>query len=173
MLSPSACALDADLATELDFVLVACNHYHLDVVENPRLETPESYAAHYLNMVCGAIELGFVDSITHPFIHDKLGPDAAMAVLKRYNAARLSEVFSRAAEAGVAFELNPYKVGRAVEWFRDLIQEGRRQGVRFTLGSDAHDIGMVGYPKVDGLVPEDICNALGLEQGDLKWPTKQ
>jgi histidinol phosphatase-like PHP family hydrolase len=168
MLSPTACALDADLARELDFVLVACNHYHLDPVENPRHETPESYAAHYIDMALGAVELGFADSITHPFMHDKLGPDAAAEALRHYDERRLSQLIEQAAEARVAFELNPYKVHQAIDWFRDLIQEGRRHGVQFTLGSDAHDIGLVGYPNVDGLEPSSVCQALGLTQADLK-----
>ncbi|MBN2311149.1 MAG: hypothetical protein JXR94_19385 [Candidatus Hydrogenedentes bacterium] len=170
MLDPATCALDAELAAGLDFVLVACNHYHLDVVENPAEETSASYADHYLDMVAGALELGFVDAVTHPFLHDKLGPATAPDILAHYDEGRLADLLREAARRGVAFELNPYRVRYAMDWFRELVQEGRRQGTQFALGSDAHNLAAVAYPVEGGCVPETLFDALGLKASDLKWP---
>ena len=171
MLRPSLCALDADLAAELDFVIVACNHYHLDGVEKPAALTPQAYADHYLDMVLGAVELGFATTIAHPFLHSKLGLESGLETLQSYDEAKLSEVLRAAAKAEVAFEINPRQVQHAVEWRRELVSEGRRQGVKFTLGSDAHTLSDVGYRRVDGQTdPTIACKAIGLREDDLKWP---
>ena len=171
MLSPTACALPGDLADRLDFVLVACNHYHLEAVENPSARTAESYAAHYLDMVAGAAELGFADAVSHPFLHSKLEPDLAHECLRRYDERQLEQTLRLAASAGLAFELNPYAVRHALEWFRDLVREGRRLGVSFTLGSDSHTLEHLGYrPDGETVDPQCVVEAIGLHDDDLKWP---
>lgn len=169
MLSPARCALDADLADELDFVIVACNHYHLDIVENPDAATPQAYADHYLDMVQGAIDLGFADIIAHPFLHNKLGLAAGLDALERYDETRLQAVLRAAADAATAFEINPRQVQHAIPWYRNLVLEARRCGARFTLGSDAHTLADLGYrPVGDAMAPEVVCEAIGLTQADLK-----
>ncbi len=37
----------------------------------------------------------------------------------------------------MAFEINPRHADLALEWFRDLVQESRSLGTKFTLGTDA------------------------------------
>ncbi|NIA12857.1 MAG: hypothetical protein GWP08_02160 [Nitrospiraceae bacterium] len=171
MLSPSRCALDATLARTLDYVIVACNHYHLDVVENPAAGTPERYAAHYLDMLLGAATLGFATIVSHPFYHGKLGSTQALATLGRYDEGKLSHVLCEAGNAGMAFEINPSHAAVAQEWFRALVQEARIQGVKFTLGSDAHRLSEVAYGGKSGAVSAvGVCRAIGLRPTDLKWP---
>jgi histidinol phosphatase-like PHP family hydrolase len=170
MLAPGRCALDAALARELDFVLVACNHYHLDCVENPSTKTAEAYANHHLDMILGAASLGFVTSVSHPFTllyGDGIDADE---VLRSYSEERLTEVLRTAAEADMAFEISPYRAGNAHAWFRDLIQEARRHGTRFTLGSDAHTLDHVGYEPRDDRDPRAICESIGLTDDDLRPP---
>lgn len=171
MLSPNRCALDAAMASELDFVMVACNHYHLDVVENPSQEDPAAYAAHHLEMLEGAASLGFVDTVAHPFLISKLGPETALEVLEHYDQTRLGDVLSAAAQADMAFEINPYACRHAIPWFRDLVAEARRRGAQFTLGSDSHTLGNIGFvPDGADLSPVEVCDAIGLAERDLKWP---
>jgi len=175
MINPKECAVGDDIAAMLDYRLVSCNHYHLRHVENPEPGTPEAYADHYLDMLWGAAELGYADTIGHPFYHaklDKRGYDheKMMAVLKAYNGERLTAVLKKSAEVNMAYELNPRHVDRALEWFRDLIQEGRRHGTKFTLGTDAHDIARLGYPDGDsGRTCGQILADLGIRDDDLKW----
>ena len=172
MINPSTCALDADLAAELDFVIVACNHYHLEHVENPTAGTPQAYADHYLDMLLGAAELGFATTISHPFVHGKLGRETAISTLAHYDEGKLRTVLQVAAKAGMAFEINPGYPPMHPEWFRDLIQEARLQGARFTLGSDAHSPRELGYGAFeDGSEPAAICDEIGLKPEDLAWPS--
>lgn len=175
MINPRECAVGAEIAATLDYRLVSCNHYHLKHVENPDPGTPEAYADHYLDMLWGASELGYADTIGHPFYHAKLKTygydhDKLMAVLKAYNTGRLTDVLKRAAAVNMAFELQPRHVDNALEWFRELIQEGRLHGTKFTLGTDAHDIASLGYPdRGTGRSCGEILAELGIRDEDLKW----
>lgn len=174
MITPERCAVGDEIAAMLDFRLVSCNHYHLNHVENPDPATPENYAAHYLDMLWAAAELGYADTIGHPFYHSKLRKifdhDQLMAVLKAYDGERLEAVLKKAAEVDMAFEINPRHADNALEWFRDLIREGRRHGVKFTLATDAHAIASLGFPDNDtGRTCADILADLGITDDDLKW----
>ena len=173
MINPNLCAVGDEIPALLDYVLVSCNHYHLNHVENPNSGTPQAYADHYLDMLMGATELGYVDTIGHPFLHHKLnkklGQEAVLKILPAYNEKRLAEVLKKAAQVNMAFEINPRHADSALEWFRDLIQEARLHGTKFTLGTDAHAISSLGYPDRPGRTCLDILNDLNLTNEDLKW----
>lgn len=172
MINPKLTAADAEIAAMLDYRLISCNHYHLKHVENPE-PTADAYANHYLDMLWGATELGYADTIGHPFYHQKLSKifdhDGLMAILKAYNHDRLTAVLKKAAEVNMAFELQPRHVDHALEWFRELIQEARLHGTKFTIGTDAHDIPSLGYPdNGSGRTCGMILADLGLMDEDLK-----
>jgi histidinol phosphatase-like PHP family hydrolase len=173
MINPNLCAVGDEIPALLDYVMVSCNHYHLKHVENPNSKTPQAYADHYLDMLMGATELGYVDTIGHPFLHHKLkgklGEEKLLQVLKSYNEERLISVLKKSAEVNMAYEINPRHVDQALEWFRDLIQEARLHGTKFTLGTDAHAISSLGYPDQPGRTCLDILNDLTLTNEDLKW----
>jgi histidinol phosphatase-like PHP family hydrolase len=173
MINPNLCAVGSDIPGLLDYVLVSCNHYHLKHVENPNSKTPQAYADHYLDMLMGATDLGYVDTIGHPFLHSKLqgklGQEKLIKTLKSYNEERLVSVLKKSAEVNMAYEINPRHVDQALEWFRDLIQEARLHGTKFTLGTDAHAISSLGYPDQPGRTCLDIINDLTLRNEDLKW----
>jgi len=175
MINPNLCAVGDEIPDMLDYVMVSCNHYHLQHVENPNSGTPQAYSDHYLDMLMGATELGYVDTIGHPFFHSKLrkklGQEALFKILTAYNEKRLVEVLKKAAKVNMAFEINPRSADLAIEWFRDLIQEARLHGTKFTLGTDAHAISSLGYPPQPGRTCLDILNDLGLSEKDLKWKT--
>ena len=172
MINPKLCAADAEIAALLDYRLISCNHYHLKHVENPE-PTADAYANHYLDMLEGALSLGYVDTIGHPFYHQKLSKifdhDGLMAILKAYNQERLTAVLKKAAEVNMAFEINPRHADLALEWFREMIQEARLHGTKFTIGTDAHNISSLGYPDNDsGRTCGMILADLGLKDEDLK-----
>jgi len=177
MIDPTTCAVGDEIAAQLDYVLVSCNHYHLSHVENPDPGTPEAYADHYLDMLMGAASLGYTDTIGHPFFHaklrKKLGEEALHAILKAYDEDRLVEVLKTAANVNMAFEINPRHADGALEWFRDLVQEARRHGTKFTLGTDAHAIASLGYPNPGERTCEQILADLTITDADLKWSPKK
>lgn len=173
MINPNLCAVGHEIPELLDYVLVSCNHYHLNHVENPNSKTPQAYADHYLDMLTGATELGYVDTIGHPFFHHKLkgelGEETLHKILKTYNEERLIQVLKKSAEVNMAFEINPRHVDQALDWFKDLIVEARLHGTKFTLGTDAHAISSLGYPDRPGRTCLDVFNDLKLTKDDLKW----
>lgn len=173
MINPNLCAVGDEIPDLLDYVLVSCNHYHLKHVENPNPGTPQAYADHYLEMLMGAAELGYVDTIGHPFYHAKLRKkftnDDLLKILALYNEERLTQVLKKAAQVNMAFEINPRHADLALEWFRDLVQEARLHGTKFTLGTDAHAIASLGYPnKPGGRTCLDILNDLTISNKDFK-----
>ena len=168
---PDQCTITPELAAEFDYVLCAANHYHL--TENPADQSPAGYAAHYLQMVEGAIDTGFVNSITHPFLHEKLDKTVdRQAVLGAYDAGALDRVLAKAARRQVAFELNPGHAVCAAEFFAKLVLQCRRHGVKIQLGSDAHAIAHLGYLKEQGTryTFEDLESLFGLKREDLYTP---
>jgi histidinol phosphatase-like PHP family hydrolase len=173
MINPSLCAVGKEIAASLDYVMVSCNHYHLKHVENPNPGTPQAYADHYLEMLLGATELGYADTIGHPFFHNKLakklGMETLPKILKAYNEEKLACLLNKAAQSNMAFEINPHHADQALEWFRDLVQEARRHGTKFTLGTDAHAIASLGYPGRPGRTCLDILHDLTITDDDLKW----
>jgi histidinol phosphatase-like PHP family hydrolase len=78
-------------------------------------------------------------------------------------------VLKKAAKVNMAFEINPHGADQAFEWFRDLVQEARLHGTKFTLGTDAHAISHLGYPDRPGRTCLDIFNDLTITDKDLKW----
>lgn len=173
MINPETCAVGDEIAATLDYVMVACNHYHLGHVENPKPGTPDAYANHYLDLLMGAAALGYADSIVHPFFHTKLRKfmdiDSLHLIMKAYDEERLVEVLKTAAKANMAFEINPRHADNALEWFKEFVQEARLHGAKFTLGTDAHALASLGYPKGNGRTCEDILRDLTITDKDLKW----
>jgi histidinol phosphatase-like PHP family hydrolase len=171
MLSHRECALDADLAARADYVMVACNHYHLPGVEKPSSWTPHALAEHHCGMIEAALDLPFATAVCHPFFNTYCPEVLARETMRWYPEARIRELLAKAAARGVAFEINPYRIGPVTGWFRDFVSEARRQGARFLLGSDAHSLAPVGFP--DGPLartPGQVCEAVGLVPADLAWP---
>ncbi len=170
--SPDRCTIDAALASQFDYVMCSCNHYHLRQVENPEDRSPAGYARHYLRMVEGAIDTGFVDVIVHPFLHDKIANVDQLAVLEAYDRAELDRILKKAADAAVAFELNPGHASKATAWFRDLYGRLRSFGGKISLGSDSHSPQALGYKRngEGSFTWEDLVRDFGLEQKDLYLP---
>lgn len=171
--SPASCTMKPEIAEPLDYVLCACNHYHQRQVENPADRSPVGYARHYLQMVEGAIDTGFVDVIVHPFLHDKVRADHR-AILDAYDKQELDRILDKAAAAGVAFELNPDHAISAADWFRDVYRSFCERGGKISLGSDSHAPAELGYRRADRpgerFAWDDLTGIFGLRPENLFLP---
>ena len=169
MLAPGECALSNTLASECDFVLVSCNHYHLSVVQKPVPITPSTLADWHLDMIQSALDMDFVDAIAHPFLNDYVDPELSQRTLSEYSEERLLKILEQGAERRVAFEINPYRVQRAQRWFYNLVMEGQRVGACFMLGSDAHQLSRVGFGEriTAEYTPVRMLESIGLNKDDL------
>jgi DNA polymerase (family 10) len=79
------------------------------------------------------------------------------------------KVFGKAAERGVAFEINgdPHRLD--LDW--RLVRQARRSGVTIALGADAHGLDSLGYQenalamaRKAGLTRDEVLNTLPVEE---------
>ena len=171
MNAPDKPTITADGARRLDFVLMAPNHYHLEVVENPRDCTPEAYALYSLAMFEGAIALGYVDVVAHPFTPLGQRPFTHKDIFDAMPEGRLLECLSMVAKAGVAFELNPATLPRHADYLPRLYRMCVDQGVKISLGSDSHSLATLCYPP-GHCPPASILEELGISE-DRLWHPRQ
>ena len=96
-MNPTTIPIRNNTAQELDFILVATNHYHLEQVEKPIKRNPIAYAQHHLKMIKGAIDWGFCTIIPHPFYLSKVREINHALVMTSYDWSQLDRVLSKAA----------------------------------------------------------------------------
>jgi len=150
-IAPGHFGITPEFAASLDFVLLACSHFHMaGFVEQPPSHSPRDVGRHMLKFFRSAVESGLATSIAHPF--HPLGyfdeRDAAVATLSD---AELSDAFGLAAERGVALEITagylpaPEKPETAekprmsVETPLRFLALAKQAGCKFTFGTDAHE----------------------------------
>lgn len=170
MLGPDRPPIDAQQAAQFDFVLAACNHYHLPRVENPRERTAAGYAEHYHRMVEGAINTGFVHAIAHPWTQKYVRDIPQPEMLAAYPQDDLERIIALAGSRRIGLELNPGLVAEAIPFFKNVIRLARKHAAKFTIGSDAHRLVDLDYAVK--LAPAEydqagFLEALGIELDDL------
>ncbi len=147
--SPGNFSITKEFAETLDFVLLACNHFHLNCVQQPRDVSPRSIAVHMLDFFRSAVLSGLATAVPHAFL--TLGYDAQQeAAVKAISDDEFLEVFGIAAERDVAVEITPAFFPRgnhASGWNPASIyiplrylSLAKKAGCRFTFGSDAHSL---------------------------------
>ena len=169
MNAPDKPTISADAARELDFVLMATNHYHLEVVENPRECTPEAFAEHSLAMMEGAIALGYADVIAHPFTPLGQRPFTHRDIFEAMPEGRLLGCLDSAARNGVAVELNPGKLHAHYDFLSVFYRMCLDRGVRIALGSDSHSVTTLGYD-AERTPPARLWRDLGITDAHLWHP---
>jgi len=167
VISPSRLAVSDDVARELDYVMVAANHYHLESVENPVQRDPASYASHHLEMLRGVLGWGMADIVAHPFLHSKIGRIMdPLDVLECYDWDSLERLMAESREKGLSFEIKPGLLTQAPRFFREFVRLCSKIGVKFSLGSDAHRLCEIRYPPDFG----EQLESMGIRSSDLIDP---
>jgi len=170
-LSPTEISLSNEVASQLDYVIVSSNHYHISQVERPVKNTLEAYIDHQLEMIEGAISYEFTNIIAHPF-YLRLNPDSIeyQEYEAKFDLKKLKTVLKLAAHKKVAFEVNPVYFMLYTRLYPAFIQMAQELGVKLAPGTDAHKLEIIDfkhrYP--DESMP-GIHN-LGLNSDDLYWP---
>jgi histidinol phosphatase-like PHP family hydrolase len=162
MQSPTRCAIDAEFAATLDYVMIAASHLFDPGVEREFIEQPRSMAAYMIGMMRGAIETGFADIIVHP-LHvpacDYHFGDFVAAV----DETAMRDVARLAAESGVAFECNPSFVRKYPDASKRLFTLLLEEGCTLALNSDAHSPAGIGC-RGPGYATEGALRALGITE---------
>jgi histidinol phosphatase-like PHP family hydrolase len=149
-MSPGRFSITQEFAETLDFVNLACSHFHMsDVVQPPQDDAPQTVGQHALLMFDAAVQSGWASTIVHPLL--PLGYFAQYdAAIDSLSDAQLLDAMARAAEAGVAMEITLSFLPKQVErdgvmtdlWSLEtplrVLSLAKDAGCVFTFGSDAH-----------------------------------
>ena len=165
MQSPTRAAIDEEFAAQLDYVNMACSHLYDPGVEREFIDEPRSMAAYMVDLMRGAIELGFVDVIVHPLHVPACGYSLADFVCAVDRDA-MRGVAEMAAEAGVAMECNPRFLRAhptAAEWLFRLFVEC---GCTVAVNSDSHHPRGIGC-RGQSFATEEEMRALGIGEEQL------
>ena len=135
----------ADTASQNDrvsFRLYACNHYQLAHWEHPDDRSPRGYAEHMLQVLRILLPTNRADCIAHPFAIDYLTrcAHAPAAITRAITDTELADVLELGRSHGVAWEINVDACLSDEPFARRYWRIGKRVGVTFLLGTDAHDL---------------------------------
>lgn len=151
--APGKFGITQEFAESLDYVGLACSHFHMDgFVQQPRDGTPRSIGVHLLAFFTSAARSGLATVIVHPFkpFGYESQYDNTIAALSD---AELVDTFSVAAELGVAIEITTSFLPPTDEkdssaasiWSIEtplrILSLAKAAGCKFCFGSDAHSPG--------------------------------
>ncbi len=169
MIAPGKIGITPQFAEDLDFVLLACSHFHLKgLVAQPQSHAPRDVAAHMLKFLLSGVSSGLATSIAHPLLpfgyQDQY--DSAIATISD---AQFLDVFGVAAEHGVALEITTAFLATqpedtfSVETPIRFLSIAKQAGCKFTLGTDAHN------PEAQKRLPElaAITKAVSITEEDI------
>jgi len=168
VMTPGTTAGSQELADGLDFVMAAATHFQNTGITDLPPGDDESRARHYLAMFEYAVSLPWVDTIAHPFL--VVPSVCSPAVLDHLKDSDLLPAVELANENGVAMEISrralwPNQAEFSVRFYR-LCKE---VGLRFTIGSDAHELKDIGNVHV----VRPLLNELGVTEADVWLPSKR
>ncbi|MBU0512853.1 MAG: hypothetical protein KJ638_14285 [Chloroflexi bacterium] len=148
--APGKFSITPEFAQGLDYVLLACNHFHLkDVVQQPESDSAYDIARHILAFFISGVRSGLATSIAHPFVpygylHQY---DQAIATISE---AEFLDTFGIASEMGVGIEItvsffppkpeqdSPPQPCWNIETPIRVLSLAKQAGCKFTFGTDAH-----------------------------------
>jgi histidinol phosphatase-like PHP family hydrolase len=165
MESPDRAAVDAEFAATLDYVMVAASHLYDPNVEQDFIDEPRSMAAYMLDLMRGAVELGFVDIIVHP-LHVPQCRYSFDEFVRATDESELRRVARMAAETGVAMECNPRFLLAAPEEAKWLFSALLEEGCTLAINSDAHHPAHIGCRGPQFATEEDL-RAVGIDEACL------
>ncbi|TFH15104.1 MAG: hypothetical protein E4H02_08560 [Lentisphaerales bacterium] len=168
-IAPGQFGITLQFAETLDFVLLACSHFHMkDLVAQPESNTPRALAEHMLKFFRSGVSSGLATSIAHPLLPcGRL--DEFDAAVDSISDAEFTDAFGLAYDHGVAIEITtgflpadsqrPFSIETPVRF----LSLAKRAGCKFTLATDAHS------PEAQRRLPElaRLTDAVGVTAEDM------
>ena len=170
MLSTTVVTLPPDEADQLDYVIMATNHFHLSVVADPTDTSVRGWAYYALDMMAHAIDLGYVDVIPHPLTFESTKQITTPEAFETLQDQDLIAILSAAKQANVAMELNPAILVRFPDQMMRFFRLCLEVGVKLSPGSDAHSVDRIGYSHCR-VQSQPLIDQLSLKPSDLWSPT--
>lgn len=171
MLSPGILAARKDVLAEYDYVMAASAHYHLNDVMQPLSFEYTAFAQYAYDFMMSSAALDYIDVIVHPFhfgklkrIHKDFDAIKVMSKFSEQNYARLIDLLKR---NDIAIELSRLLMEpEYYESIKPFLLMCKKSGIKFSPGSDAHHIDMVG--KIVDIAP--LIEKLGINEDDFWSP---
>ena len=148
MLWPGRLDASRETLSAFDYVSVACPHWHNPRIARPLCCSKDALAQEQYDMLLSLAELPYVDVIVHPFtFYPTQGylPVEQEEMMARYTQADFDRLIDGLIKNDIAVELHANL--KKPDYARSLTPFLRRcvsRGVKFSLGSDAHWLDVVG-----------------------------
>ncbi len=165
MQSPARASIDAEFAARLDYVMISASHLYDPGVEREFVETPASMAAYMLDLMHGAIRLGYADIIVHPF-HVPAHSFSFSNFVAELHEGQVRALARAAAAAGVALECNPKFPKAFPDASRRLFPVLLEEGCKLAVNSDAHHPRGIGCRGPE-FATEDELRDIGIDEACL------
>lgn len=169
MIAPGKFGITPEFAEELDFVLLACSHFHMHgFVEQPESNAPRHLGEHMLKFFRSGVSSGLATSIAHPLLPCGYldGFDKAVDSISDEE---FLDVFGLAHDQGVAIEITtgflvpdthqPFSIETPIRF----LSIAKQAGCTFTLGTDAHS------PEAQRRLPDlaALIRSIGVTDNDV------
>lgn len=157
--------VSAEVAEAVDYVMVSSNHYQLPWVARPTGRSAEEVAGHFLEMFEYACSLDFADVIAHPLC--EVSGEFGLDCINTLSDTRLLGALELARTNRIAMEISPRALSNMHPDFRRRFYGLCREiGLKFAVGSDAHDLAGIGRTHaLRGLIEE-----LGVTDDEIWLP---
>lgn len=175
MVAPGKFGITHEFAESVDFVLLACDHFHMtEFVEQPKSDSPRDIGEHLLKFFRSAVTSRLATVIPHAFY--PCGKDPLFdRVAASISDAEFLDAFGAAAERNVGIEITtaylpertggdgPDRIAWTVETPIRFLRLAKEAGCTFTFASDAHRLAAMDFlPALDVFV-----EALDLTEKDI------
>ena len=148
MLWPGHLDASEETLSVFDYVSVACPHWHNPRIARPVVNTKDALAQAQYDMLLSLAEMPYVDVIVHPFTFyptEGYLPVGQEEMMQCYTTADFDRLIDGLLKNDIAVELHANL--KKPDYARALTPFLRRcvsRGVKFSAGSDAHWLGVVG-----------------------------
>lgn len=174
---PNTVSITEEETKQFDYVLLASNHFlNKRVVACPPTEDPDGLAEYFLTMFRKAVSIPYIDIIPHPFYifpntYDFLIP-------ARIKVDDLCDALTVAKQNKIAMEISPraVKYSEQIPFFMRFYKLAKRVGLKFSIGTDAHRLELVGtQDQIEPIVREinltvdDLWFPKGVDSSQLNW----
>ncbi|MDO8588366.1 MAG: PHP domain-containing protein [Armatimonadota bacterium] len=170
VLSVGRTAVTQEMIDTLDYIMLSANHFHNDykkMVDLPSSDQPEVVGRHFLEMFNYAAGLDYADVIAHPlYVMPGSYDVASIYTLKEKDIRAAVEL---AAANGTAVEISRRSITPDhLDFFKRFYRLCKDAGVKFAVGSDAHNLASVGQLHL--LTP--LIEDLDLKDNDFWLPKR-
>lgn len=164
VMAPGKVAGDASLTEQLDFIMAGTTHFqNVGITELPPVNDERIIGLYYLQMFEYAVSLPWINVIAHPFyVVPKV---CSVRVLDYIPMDRLVRALETARANSIAMEISRRALGQ-IDFSMSFYRLCKDMGLKFTVGSDAHSLSMVG--NLEDVEP--IISRLGLCEEDFWLP---